>query len=593
MSNFRSAATCLAALGTRQVATRPWITTADREVPFSALSDRVGRVAALLHRRGVKVGERVVIATADDCEAALLFVAMICNGITAVLLDPLTGADRARSLIHKAKPALIIVDADLSARWALSGSNVIEIAAVAAGGGMFGGLMRAKPTEGLHAELASLTPQEPPQAIPEETLAYILFTSGTTKDPKGVCISHKALFSHLGTLSRIFGYSDGSRILNTLMLSHADGIIQGPMITFFNAAQLYRPVNFEITTLDRLLDSVFQRRISHMVAVPTMLSLMARLSHHQTEAFEGGDFQFMISCGAALEAALWSEFESKFGVTILNVYGLTETVVGGVFAGPGLSRSEQGSIGLPVDCELKILDDGAGQGELLMKGDLLMSGYFDDPAQTSEVLRDGWLHTGDVARQDEDGLYWICGRKKNIVIRGGLNISPEEVSEALNGHPQVHEAVAFGAPDSEWGEKLFALVVAPEATESSLLQYCATVLEPRKIPNRIVIVDGLPKGRSGKVKLEDARALLDQPDTVLRIETGLDTEARLLAVAARTFSTNVSQLRLSSTPKEVLGWDSLAHLNFVAALEQEFQVTLTPRQIMRLTRIGAALDLVS
>ncbi len=596
MSTFRSAGECAAALETRDVASRPWIVTDTREVSFQALAERIGRVAALARQRGLALGDRVVIATADDCEAALLFVAMVCNGMTVVQLDPLTGAERAQSLARKADPALIIVDEALNARWDFAALErpLIEIAKPVAKTGLFGGLKRAKPAHGLDAVLEALAPEAPPKHIPPETLAYILFTSGTTKDPKGVCVSHRALFSHLATLSRTFGYSPESRILNTLMLSHADGMIQGPMIAFFNAASLYRPVKFEITALERLLDSVFQLRITHMIAVPTMLSLLARLSDHQEEAFAGGDFQLLVSCGAALEPALWLEFERKFAVRIINVYGLTETVVGGVFAGPGVTSDELGSIGRPIDCELKILDDGSGQGELLMRGDLLMSGYFADEAQTAEVLRDGWLHTGDIARRDDAGRYWICGRKKNIVIRGGLNIHPEEIAEALNRHAEVSEAVAFGAPDPDWGEKLFALVASSSADEAKLLEYCAEVLEPRKIPSRIVVVESLPKGRSGKVVLDEARALFDRPDVQAKSTAGAgDAEGRLLDVAARVFKIERTKIRLTSTPKDVLGWDSLAHLDFVTAVEEEFGVRLAPRQIMALTRIGKALDFVA
>jgi long-chain acyl-CoA synthetase len=254
-----------------------------------------------------------------------------------------------------------------------------------------------------------------------------------------------------------------------------------------------------------------------------------------------------------------------------------------------------GAIGRPIDCELKILDEGDGQGELLMRGDLIMSGYFDDPAQTAEVMRDGWFHTGDIARRDEAGRYWICGRKKNIVIRGGLNIHPEEIAEALNRHPEVTEAVAFGAPDPDWGEKLLALVASPTATEAALLEYCAGVLEPRKIPSRIAVAEALPKGRSGKVVLEEARALFDSPAAAQRAAGAPagDVEARVLDVAAKAFKADRAQIKLTSTPKQILGWDSLAHLDFVTALEAEFGVTLTPRQIMALTRIGKALEFVA
>jgi long-chain acyl-CoA synthetase len=594
----KSAWACFAALEKRDVASRAWITTDKRELTFADLSKRIRLVAALARRRGLAIGDRVVIATDDDCEAALLFAALICNGLTAVQLDPNTHALRARALAAKAAPSLVIADAALVRDWAFDtlGCEVIEIAKPAARQGLLAGLMRAAPKVGLAAVLEDLQPEEPPREVPPETLAYILFTSGTTLEPKGVCISHRALFSHLDTLSRVYGCSAESRILNTLMLSHADGVVQGPMLCFYNGAQLHRPLKFEITTLDRLLDSVFRLRITHMIAVPTMLSLMARFGADAEDTFQGGDFKLLVSCGAALEAGLWEEFERKFHVSILNLYGLTETVAGGVFAGGPAGTIGYGAIGVPIDCELRVVDDDGAEappgdpGELLMRGSLLMSGYFDDPAQTAEVLRDGWLSTGDIARRDADGSYWVCGRKKNIVIRGGLNIHPEEITEALNRHPAVADAFAFGAPDPEWGEKLLALAVSETADETELLRHCAELLEPRKIPSQIRIVEALPKGRSGKVVAAEARALFEGP-AVSSPATG-DISARLLAIAAHTFKLDVGQLRLASTPDDVLGWDSLAHLNFVTAIESEFSVRLTPRQIMGLTSIGKALEYV-
>jgi long-chain acyl-CoA synthetase len=543
----------------------------------------------------------VVIATEDDCEAALLFTALVCNGMTVVQLDPNIHALRARALAAKAEPSLVIADAGLLKAWGFAdlGWPALELARPAPRQGPFGGLMRQKPAEGLAVVLDGLEPVDPPRDIPPETLAYILFTSGTTLEPKGVCISHRALFSHLHTLSGVYGYSSESQILNTLMLSHADGMIQGPMISFYNAAHLHRPLKFEITSLDRLLDSVFQLRITHMIAVPTMLSLMARFGADAEDAFKGGDFRLLVACGAALEADLWEAFERKFQVSILNVYGLTETVVGGVFAGKLVGVEGYGSIGRPIDCELRLVDESGADaaqdepGELLMRGDLLMSGYFGDEAQSAEALREGWLHTGDVARRDAEGRYWICGRKKNIVIRGGLNIHPEEISEALNRHPAVTDAVAFGAPDPEWGEKLLAIVVSETANEAELRRHCAEVLEPRKAPSRILVVDALPKGRSGKVVIAEARALFDQSDAGAKAGAGAgDVTARLLSVAARTFKLDPQQLRLASTPDEVVGWDSLAHLDFVTALEEEFAMRLKPRQIMALTSIGKALEFI-
>jgi len=579
---------------------RSWIRTDKRDIRFGELQDRAGRMAALLKQHGAGLGERVVIATRDDGEAALLFASLVINGVTAVNIDADTARERAIALITRSKPRLIIVDRALKERWEIQGLgfDIVEIVSEPAkSGGLLGGLRKKAPTEGLHALLAQVTPVAPPAHVPPETLAYILFTSGTTKQPKGVCISHRALFAHLETLSRIYGYTDKSVILNTLMLSHTDGMTQGPMIGFYNAATVHRPFRFEITTLEALLDSVYQLRITHMVAVPTMLSLMNRLGSHQSDAFQGGDFKVLISCAAALEPALWEAVEQTFRVKIINVYGLTETVTGGVFAGEIVGTHRYGTIGRPIDCELRVVDDNGKDlpddeaGELLMRGEMLMSGYFDDETETREAMRDGWFHTGDIAKRDAEGLYWICGRKKNIVIRGGYNIHPEEIAEVLNRAPNVREVVAFGVPDPEWGEKLVALVAASNTDEQTLLEFCKGSMEPRKVPSRIVIVDELPKGRSGKVVIDEARAMFEQPAKA-KSSGGSDAASRLLDIASQCFRVDRNQIRLSATPQDVVGWDSLAHMEFVVSVESEFGVSFSPREVMGLDRLDKVLALL-
>ena len=604
-----SASDCYRALLDAGYAGKPWLVTERRTVSFGELRGRIEALAGVLRDLGVAVGDRVVISSRDDAETSLLFVALVCNGITVVNLDPDTRVDRAQSLVRRADPVLLLLDRELAGQWSAAElpGRLVEIVAPPAPGNFLGKLLRKPaPNEGLQALLAAASPQPPPASLDGETLAYILFTSGTTDQPKGVCISHRALFAHLSSLSRRFDYDASSRILNTLMLSHTDGMTQGPMIAFYNRIPVYRPVRFEVTRIEPLLDAVYQLRITHMVAVPTMLSLMARLGLDQRDAFHGGDFRLLVSCAAQLEKSLCEQLQVVFRVPLVNMYGLTETVTGGVFAGPDADTGLPGSIGKPFDCELRIVD-GDGRdvapgeaGELLMRGELLMSGYFGDPDLTAEVLRDGWLHTGDLARRDEAGRYWIVGRAKNIIIRGGYNISPEEITEVLQRHPAVSEAATFGVPDPVWGETVASLVVLASPVDiEDLRAFCALYLEPRKLPSRITQVSALPRGRSGKLLQEEARAMLggtavasDMASDVVVAEQE-DVQARLLRVAAASFKTELSKLGLHSTPREVPGWDSLAHIELVNALEQEFGVQISARDIMSLDRLDKALAMVN
>jgi len=603
---MRSASDCYRDICSAALAGKPWLLTERRTVGFGALRARIEGIAGLLRERQISVGDRVVIASRDDAETSLLFVALVCNGITVVNLDPETSVERAQSLIRRADPRLLLLDRELALTWSASGlpGVLIEIVTpVASSGKLLGRLLgKAASLQGLHALLAETTPQPPPSTLDGEMLAYILFTSGTTDQPKGVCISHRALFAHLATLSRCYGYDASSRILNTLMLSHTDGMTQGPMIAFYNGIPVHRPLRFEVTRIEPLLDAIYQLRISHMIAVPTMLSLILRLGMDQRDAFRGGDFRLLVSCAAQLEKKLWQEFQSVFNVPIVNVYGLTETVTGGVFAGPDAMTGVPGSIGKPMDCELRIVDSQGEDvvpgdaGELLMHGDLLMSGYFGDADLSAATLRDDWLHTGDLVRCDEAGLYWIIGRIKNIIIRGGYNISPEEIVEVLQRHPQVREAFAFGMPDPVWGEVVAALVAVELPLDAEVLRaHCGEYLELWKVPARIQLVDALPRGRSGKVMLEAAKTMFDDATATSgpAIASAVDVVGRLLRVAATSFKVESGTLGLHSTPQEVVGWDSLAHMELVSAIESEFGVHLSARDIMALDRLDKALDMVT
>jgi len=594
---------CYEHIGSTELAGKPWLVTPQRTITFAQLRARIETFCALLASLGIESGERVVVATSDDAEAALLFVTSICCGVTVVNLDPEMGPERARTLVAAASPRLVLMDRALVTKWALTGSQIriVEIAA-AAPKGLFGALRRGQGAGGdLHGLLKAQQPKAPPQRLDPETLAYVMFTSGTTDQPKGVSISHRALFAHLRTLTRRFKYSPSSRVLNTLMLAHADGMIQGPVIGFYNAIPVFRPLRFEVTSIDRLLDAVFQLRITHLVAVPTMLALIQRLGLDQRDAFQGGDFELLISCGAQLESALCESFETTFGVPLVNVYGLTETVVGGVFAGPDAQSRMPGSIGMPVDCELRIVrpdgTEAADQesGELWMRGELLMSGYFGAPALTAEVMRDGWFRTGDAAYRDDSGRYWICGRYKNLIIRGGYNIHPEEITEVLQRHPGVREAVTVGMPDAVWGETVACAVCAdPAVSNEELLAHCARELEPRKVPSRIERVDSLPRGLSGKVRIEAVRDLLKEVREFVAptADGSAERTQRLLKVAAACFKTRADSLSLATTPGDIAGWDSLSHLELVHGLEIEFKVRFSPRQIMALDRLGKALELI-
>lgn len=582
---------------------------AGREIlTYGNLLARTRLLARIWAEAGLKQGDRVVLASRDDIELTLLFLALMRCGLTAVVLDPQLPPSIAQQLIHAADAQGIILDRILRQEWQPDDQRyVLEIhKPEKRGGTLFSKLLGKKESEPVlpdtyPALLERYQPTELPSILPDDLVAYILFTSGTTAQPKGVQITHYNLAHHLGTLSRQFGYSPDCRILNVLPLHHADGLIQGVVVALWNGASVHRPTNFSIPHIGLLLDAIYAERITHFVSVPTILALILKFGQEYKDCFHTDDFRFVISAAAQLETDLWAQFEDRFKTRITNIYGLTETVTGSLFSGPTDTDHCIGTIGKPVDCEVLIVDDSGEcvpdntPGELLIHGGHVMKGYLNNSEATAEAYVDGWLHTGDIATRDTKGFYRIIGRKKNLIISGGLNIHPEEIIETLNSHPHVIESCAFGVADPVWGELIAAAVVLDaraDISESSLIQYCRTRLAPAKIPHRITILPNMPKGPSGKIIVAHVIDMVANIERFAVANDG-DLSSRLFTIASRNFNVPVTELNHSSNPDSTPGWDSLAHFAFLLELEEAFNISLSAREIMTIVSLDEAERIIS
>ena len=576
---------------------------------YGDLVKRVAQLTRLYRDAGLNMGDRVIIASADDLETIILFFSLLRNGLTAVVLDYRTPAPAARNLIGASEARGILLDEALFDDWQPGGCHfILRIRKKnVKGTSLFNKLLirkrkTEKRTQVYPDLLETLESCEGPARIPPDIDAYILFTSGTTSQPKGVQISRGSLADHLATLSRQFGYDDTSRLLNVLPLHHADGMIQGPVVAFWNGASLYRPMPFTIQNMGALLDTVYAERITHFIAVPTILSLMLKFGKEFRESFITENFRFIISAAAFLEEELWASIESTFKTRVANVYGLTETVTGGLFSGPTAADHKIGTVGKPVDCQACIVDDNGrelpcGQlGELLIRGGNVMKGYLNAAEATRNVLKDGWLHTGDIASCDAQGFYRIEGRKKNVIITGGINVHPEEITEILNTHPGIVESCTFGVKDDTWGERVVAAVVSDGnavLTDVALVEYCRLRLAPAKIPHHIYLLPYLPKGPAGKIIIAGVRELIENQNRTGKIDAEGNVRDRMFVIAARCFNAPAAGLQLASSPESVPGWDSLAHLHFVVDLEEAFDIRLTPREIMSIATLHDVERIVS
>lgn len=581
-----------------------------RTYTYQWLREKIKKLSALFRDLEINRNDRLLLSISDEAEYAAIFIAALANGISTVMLDPATKSHRAKSIIDRTSPSIIIADEQSLAGWALPDNLFSKILSFQknsiAGTGVLGKFLRKNKAPALQndylSELQKTTAAVNfPTAPDADSIAYIIFTSGTTAASKGVAITYRNLSAHLVTLQKVYGLTEKSVLLNQLLLWHADGCIQGPLLAAFAGCSCHRPFAFTIDKIPALLDYGYANDVSHWFVVPAMLNMIVAFSEGFEDSFTYPAFSAMISVSAHLEVPLWDKVESTFNIQVNNVYGLTETVAGSLFCGPQSGTYRKYSAGKPIDTAIRIIDfkgedvlDGV-TGELLLKGSHIMKEYYNDPAGTAQSFENGWLLTGDFASRDEDGFITIRGRKKNLIISGGYNIQPEEVTECLLKNDGVSEACAIGLRDEVFGEKLVAAVVAKPGISingTSLIEYCRQWLEEKKVPQKIYILESLPKGASGKVQLQELREQLSHFTTERSVASG-EIVDNVLSIAAESFQVPVKALSIGDTSQTVGGWDSLAHLTFITLLEEKFNIRFSTAEVMTLNSIKKATQLIT
>ncbi|MGX9784419.1 AMP-binding protein [Janthinobacterium lividum] len=568
------------------------------------LEEQILQVAARLISRELH-NKRVLLMVRDDLAYAPLLLGCMRAGAIPLLLDPGTSVRQVRDLLQHTHIDGVIADADAIDLWRAEDvplpEQQIRVGAVQAKGLLLNKLLGRRAPADLDnwpGLLSAPTPAPLPPAR-QEGPAYVVFTSGSTARPKGVEMHWPALLAHLQTIGEHYALTPASRLLNLMPLSHADGLVQGVLLAYQRGCTLVRPAPFSIVAIEAILIAIYREQVTHLIAAPTALALLQQYGAHLAENFDNGHFRFAISCSAPLSAATWNSFSQCFNVKLINTYGLSETGACGLYAGPDAASHKVGSVGMPRDMLAKILrDDGSEAacdeaGELCLQGANLMQGYVDNPQATAAVLRNGWLHTGDLARRDSEGVYWITGRIKDVIICGGYNLSPEAINGVLLLHPAVLEAATVALPDPTWGEIPVACVVlrpGMEADHQQLLQHCAQHLGVHELPKRISFTAQLPRTPSGKV----ITAQLQQALSLAPKEAGAqgNQQEDIFALAADLFNLPAGVLNGDSGPANTPGWDSLAHINFVIGLETLFTVRLSPSDVVHMETMDATVQLI-
>ncbi|MGY0070442.1 long-chain-fatty-acid--CoA ligase [Streptomyces sp. QTS137] len=486
-------------------------------ITYGSLWHSVLRYAAVLRERGAGPGDRIGLLVTNSPHFPTAYFAILALGATAVPVNVLLKTDDIAHILRHSKARALVCSAELLGE--------AEAAAEAAGApvltvGAGDGRRRHPALDGLAATAGPMTGPVP--RAPDD-IAVILYTSGTTGRPKGAAITHLNLVMNVGTtMLAPFGMSAGDVLLGCLPLSHTFGQICGMGTSFRAGATLVLMRRF---TAEGALDLMESEGCTVLMGVPTMYFALVEAASRRPVR-PGLDRAY--SGGSALPVRTLAAFEAAFGCPVYEGYGLTETSPCVAYNQRDWPR-KPGTVGKPIwGVEVGIarstVEDAieplpAGEvGEIVVRGHNLMAGYVDDPHATAAAFVDGWFRTGDLGMLDDEGYLTVVDRKKDVILRGGYNVYPREVEDALLRHPAVAGVAVVGLPDPVHGQEVCAVVVpraglTPDAAlADSLVTWGERHIAAYRRPRRVVFLDRLPLGSSGKVLKTELAALLQSSD---------------------------------------------------------------------------------
>jgi len=363
----------------------------------------------------------------------------------------------------------------------------------------------------LFKELLANHPASPPAVtVDQDDVALLLYTGGTTGISKGCMLTHRNLVCNTIQCSLWFPKAEKAKeiVLCVLPFFHSYGMTTAMNYPIYSAATMFMLPRFERDKLDAFLKDIERIRPTVFPGVPAIYQ--AIINFPNVGKYDLTSVKFCISGAAPLPKEVCESFERITGGKLVEGYGLTETSPV-THANPLFAKRKIGSIGLPfpdTDCQIADLETGEGPlpvdevGELRIRGPQVMKGYWNNPEETAECLKDGWFYTGDMGKMDEEGYFYIVDRKKDMIISGGFNVYPRDIDEVLFKHPKVKDGVAVGIPDPYRGETVKAYVVLREgetATEEEIIAFCRENLAKYKVPTMVEFRQELPKTMIGKV----------------------------------------------------------------------------------------------
>jgi long-chain acyl-CoA synthetase len=468
---------------------------------YERLKSATERIALYLSEQGIRRGDRIAIYMPNCPEWVAAYYGIIRLGAVAVCVSSAYKQKEVASLLNDSLVSLLITCDELLDR-VPKRDTVASVKEVV-----------IWENDRVLESIFDIRPAEHKPFLPVDCglddECAILFTGGTTGTPKGAMLTHRNILYSAQNVCYHERAVAADVALCFLPLNHVFGGVHIMNSTFYGCGTLVLHKSFD---MDRLLSSVRAEKITRFYSVPTVF---IRLLNTTDSGKYLTSVNYCFSAATSMASEIVRQWQDKFNLTIHEAYGMTET--SSLVTFNHLYHHKIGSVGTPAGIvEVKIVDDKDNEvppgeaGEIVIRGPNIMKGYFKKPEETGEVLSNGWLHSGDIGRLDEDGYLYIVDRIKDMVISGGLNVYPTEVEEILYTHAAVEECAVVGMPHTEYGEAVSAFIKKKqglECSEDDLIDYCKKRKASYKAPKKIFFVDELPKSPAGKILKREIRKL--------------------------------------------------------------------------------------
>lgn len=477
---------------------KPILFVNDKDVSFDDLAGQIQRLTGALRSRGIGAGDHIVLAMNNCTEWVVSILAVLGSGAICVPVNPGLRPPEMCNIANHCEPKLVILDAELLGHFA---EAKVKFDTIVRGGG---GAIDWKTV------VASAAPDTTVAAVKNNDPALIFYTSGTTGVPKGVLLSHGAEVFAAQMVAKHLAINSSDRSIVMGSLAFIYPLVINALASIAGGASVVLQDRFH----PRLVaDAVRKHRVTIMMGVPTMYVMLINYADTGKEC-DLSSVRAAFSGGASLPDALVKRAKASLGFSIFDLWGMTECTPVTTFDPKREKAGQPDSCGRALPgCAFKIVDDDLREcpvgtvGEVMLTGPLTMTEYYKNPSATAETLIDGWIRSGDLGMTDKDGFLYIVGRKKDLIIRGGANVYPVDVEEALYTHESVAECAVIGKPDDVFGETVKAYVVRKTADigVAELIDHCKAKLADYKVPSEIEFIDELPKGPTGKVLRRELR----------------------------------------------------------------------------------------